>query len=73
MRERVEKVLKEDVIPLLKLHGGSVELIEVSEDNVVKVKLTGACSECSMAQLTLLSVVEKAIKSKIPEVKKVII
>lgn len=71
MRERIEKVLKEEVKPILALDGGSVELIEVTEDNVVKVRLTGHCAGCPMAQMTLLGVVEKAIRSRIPEVKQV--
>jgi Fe-S cluster biogenesis protein NfuA len=71
MRERIEKVLEEEVRPVFAMHGGSVELIDVTCDNVVKVKLTGACCGCPMAQATLPGVVEEAIKSHIPEVKKV--
>ena len=71
MRERIEKVLEEAVRPMLALDGGSVELVEVTGNNVVKVKLTGACAGCPMAQMTLLGIVERAIKSRIPEVKQV--
>jgi len=72
MLEKVKKVLDKDVIPILKTHGGSVKLISVSPDGVVKVKLTGACYGCPLAQQTLVSFVEKTLKSKIPDVKKVI-
>ncbi len=72
MREKVEKVLDRDVKPLLKSHGGSVKLISVSEDGVVKVALTGACYGCPMARMTLVGLVERTLKAKIPEVKKVI-
>ena len=71
MREMVEKILKEKVRPFLAMEGGSVELVEITEDNVVKVKLTGACGVCPMAQLTLASLVENAIKSEFPQIKRV--
>jgi len=72
MLEQVKKVLDKDVIPILKTHRGSVKLISVSPDGVVKVKLTGACHGCPLAQQTLVGFVEKTLKSKIPDVKKVI-
>ena len=53
------------------MHGGDVELVEVTDDGIVKVRLTGGCASCPAAQITLISVVEKAIKSKVPGVKKV--
>lgn len=71
MREEVEKVLKEEVGPMLAMHGGGVELVDVSDDGVVKVKLTGGCSGCPSAQMTLAGVVEQAIKAKVPQVKSV--
>ena len=71
MREEVEKILTEEVRPMLSLHGGGVELVEVTEDNVVKVKLTGGCGGCPAAQLTISQVVESAIKAKLPQIKKV--
>ena len=70
MKEKIEEALKE-VREMLAMHGGGVELIEVTEDSVVKVRLTGGCVGCPSAQMTLIDVVEKAIKSKVPEVKKV--
>ncbi|MEA3421493.1 MAG: NifU family protein [Acidobacteriota bacterium] len=71
MREMVEKILNERVMPFLAMEGGSVELVEISEDNVVKVKLIGACRECPMAQLTLTNLVENIIKSEFPQIKRV--
>lgn len=71
MRERIEKILADEVSPMLAMHGGGAELIDVTEDGIVKVKLSGACAGCPGAQMTLTSVVENAIKAKIPEVKKV--
>jgi len=71
MRERIEKILEEKVRPFLAMEGGSVELVEVTEDNVVKVRLTGACRGCPMAQLTLKSLVENILKSYVPQIQRV--
>ena len=71
MREEIEKVLTEEVRPMLSTHGGGVELVEVSEDGIAKVKLTGGCMGCPSAQMTLVGVVESAIKAKVPQIKKV--
>lgn len=69
VKEKVEQVLKEEVQPMLAMHGGGVELVEVTDDLVVKVALQGACGGCPSARLTLKSVVEEAIKNKVPEIK----
>jgi Fe-S cluster biogenesis protein NfuA len=72
MEEKVKKVLSTDIKPYLKSHGGDVKLISISDNGTVKVKLTGACGGCPMAQMTLKGFVEKALKAKIPEIKKII-
>lgn len=71
MRQEVEQVLNEEVRPMLSMHGGGVELVAVTEDGTVKVKLTGGCCGCPSAQMTLVGVVESAIKARVPQVKKV--
>ncbi|MFH1239488.1 MAG: NifU family protein [bacterium] len=71
MYEEVEKVLNEEVSPMLAMHGGGVELVDVSDDGVVKVRLTGGCAGCPMSQMTLASVVEEAIKARVPGIKRV--
>ncbi|MEN6622171.1 MAG: NifU family protein [Smithella sp.] len=70
MKEKVQKAI-DAVRPGLQADGGDVELVDVSEDGVVKVKLTGACSGCPMAQMTLKMGIEKIIKKEVPEVKEV--
>lgn len=70
MKEQVEKVLDE-VRPSLQADGGNVELVDVSEDGIVKVKLTGACGTCPMSTLTLKMAIEKTLKDRIPSVKAV--
>ncbi|MBE0418400.1 MAG: NifU family protein [Coriobacteriia bacterium] len=70
MKERVEKSL-ERIRPALQADGGDVELVEVTEDGVVKVRLVGACRGCPMSQLTLANGVERVIKEDVPEVVRV--
>ncbi|KPK68153.1 nitrogen fixation protein NifU [candidate division WOR_3 bacterium SM23_60] len=70
MKEKVEKVLNE-IRPGLQADGGNVELVDVTEDGIVKVRLTGACAGCPMSTLTLKMAIEKRIKEQIPEVKTV--
>ena len=70
VKEKVEEVLKE-VKPSLQADGGDVELVEVTEDGIVKVELQGACAGCPMSQLTLKNGIEKKLKEEIPEVKEV--
>lgn len=72
MREKVEKIISE-IRPMLQADGGDIFLIEVTPEGIVKVRLTGACGECPMRQITLKMGVEKYLKEKIPEVKEVII
>ena len=70
MREKVEEALNQ-VRPGLQADGGDVELVEVSEDGIVKVRLKGACGGCPMAQLTLKQGIERHLKAQVPEVKTV--
>jgi Fe-S cluster biogenesis protein NfuA len=72
LEEKVKKVLNTDIKPYLKSHGGDIKLLSVSDDGTVRIQLTGACGGCPMAQMTLKGFVEKALKTKVPEVKKVI-
>ncbi|MBI5638869.1 MAG: NifU family protein [Nitrospirae bacterium] len=69
-RTKVEEVI-DRVRPFLQRDGGNVELVEVTEDNVVKVKLTGACGSCPMSMMTLKGGIEREMKKSIPEVKAV--
>jgi len=70
MREKVEKAL-EKVRLMLAADGGSVELVDVTQEGVVKVRLMGACGSCPMSQLTLKMGVEKILKQEVPEIKSV--
>jgi len=71
MKERVEEVL--DLIrPMLQADGGDVELVDVSENGIVSVKLTGACGSCPMSTMTLKMGIERNLMEQIPEVKEVV-
>ena len=71
MKERVEAAL-EKTRPSLQADGGDVELVEVTTDGVVKVKLTGACSGCPMREMTLQMGIGRVLKEEISEVKEVV-
>lgn len=58
--------------PLLQRDGGDVQLIEVTDEGIVKVKLMGACGSCPMSIMTLKNGIEARLKQEIPEVKSVV-
>lgn len=71
MLDKVKEVL-EEIRPMLQADGGDVELVEVSDDGTVSVRLTGACGTCPMSTMTLKMGIEKKLKEKIPGVKEII-
>ncbi len=71
MKERVQEVL-ELVRPALQADGGDVELVDVTDDGIVSVRLTGACGSCPMSTMTLKMGIERTLRDKIPEVKEVV-
>lgn len=70
MKEEVKKAV-EEIRPHLQADGGDVELIDVTEDGIVKVRLLGACEGCPMRQMTLTRGITQFIKKKVPEIKDV--
>ena len=68
MKEQVEEALN-DIRPQLQADGGDIELVEVTADGIVKVRLVGACSGCPGAAMTLQLGVERAVKARVPEIK----
>jgi len=70
-REEVQKILDEQVRPRLAMDGGGIELVDVTEDGTVQVRLRGACQGCPGARITLQMGVEKLLKSSLPDVKAV--
>ncbi len=68
MREQVEQVISE-IRPNLQADGGDIELVDITADGIVQVRLRGACSGCPGAAFTLKNGVERVLKARIPEVK----
>ncbi|MFK8007474.1 MAG: NifU family protein [Saprospiraceae bacterium] len=69
--ERIDAAL-ESVRPHLKVDGGNVEVVGVTEDMQVQIKWMGNCESCNMSTMTLRAGIEEAIRSKIPEIKGVV-
>jgi Fe-S cluster biogenesis protein NfuA len=67
VKEKVQAAL-DDIRPQLQADGGDIELVEVTDEGVVKVRLVGACSGCPGAQMTLQMGVERVVKQRVPEV-----
>ncbi len=68
---KIESAL-DSIRPYLEADGGNVELVEISDDNTVKVELKGACKTCSMSMMTMKAGIEETIKRAAPEIKEVI-
>jgi len=69
-REKVEDVINK-IRPALQRDGGDVEVVEITDDNIVKVRLVGACGSCPFSLMTLKGGIEAFLKQEIPEVKAV--
>lgn len=67
LKERVESAL-ESIRPALRADGGDVELLDVTDDGRVRVRLTGACGSCPMSQMTLKMGIEERIREEVPEI-----
>jgi Fe-S cluster biogenesis protein NfuA len=70
LKDQVEKAL-DKIRPALQRDGGDVELVEVTEDGIVKVRLQGACGGCPMSQMTLKMGIEKVVQQSVPGIKSV--
>jgi len=74
MNEEIKQKIKQkidEIKPMLQQDGGNVELVEITDDGVVKVRLTGACAHCVMSVMTLKMGIEGYLKKHVPEVKSV--
>ncbi len=70
LKEKVIKAL-ESIRPYLKADGGDVELVNVTQEGIVEVKLTGACVSCPMSQMTLRAGVERVLIREVPGIRRV--
>jgi len=70
MREQVEAAIAK-IRPMLQNDGGNIELVDITPDGVVKVRLQGACRGCPMSRMTLKNGVERIVLKEVPSVKAV--
>ena len=71
MKDKVRSAI-ERVRPNLQSDGGDVELVDVTDEGIVKVKLLGACHGCPMSQMTLKMGIQKYLQKEVPGVKEVV-
>jgi len=71
MKEQVQEALNL-IRPALQADGGDVELVDVSDEGIVSVRLQGACGSCPMSTMTLKMGIEKTLKDRVPGVKEVV-
>ncbi|MBN1256282.1 MAG: NifU family protein [Planctomycetes bacterium] len=67
-QKQVAAIIENDIRPALQGHGGDIELVEVTAEGIVKVRLKGACAGCPGAQMTIKAGVEARLREAIPEV-----
>lgn len=67
LHNRVEEALN-IIRPYLEEDGGNVEIVEITDDNIVRVELTGACKTCSMSHMTMKAGIEEIIRKTVPEI-----
>lgn len=70
LKQKVINVI-EQIKPYLEADGGSIQFVELTDDNVVNVELQGACRSCPMSMMTLKNGVEAAVKRALPEIRSV--
>jgi Fe-S cluster biogenesis protein NfuA len=67
--ERIEAILDRDVRPGLRADGGGVELVGIDDDNIVQVRMQGACQGCPSSVITLTMGIEATLKARLPEIR----
>ena len=72
LTERIEAAL-DNIRPYLMADGGNVRVLEVSDDNVLKLEFVGNCGSCAMSTLTFKAGVEEAILKSVPEIKSILV
>lgn len=70
--KKMREIIEQKIRPVLNAHNGDIELVEVTYDGLVKVRLIGACATCHGARQTMTEVVETALKEACPQIKAVI-
>jgi Fe-S cluster biogenesis protein NfuA len=68
LHQRVEEALQ-TIRPYLEADGGDVEIVEITNDNIVRLELKGACKTCNMSHMTMRAGIEETIKKSVPEIR----
>ena len=71
LQQKVEDAL-DTIRPYLEADGGNVEVVEITEDQTLKLELTGACRTCNMSRMTMRSGIEETIRRAVPEIRMII-
>ncbi|MCA6436018.1 MAG: NifU family protein [Bacteroidota bacterium] len=71
MYRKVEEALN-TIRPYLEADGGNVEVLEITDNHILKLELTGACKTCSMSHMTLKAGIEETIRKAVPEIKEIL-
>jgi len=71
LHRKVEEAL-DTIRPYLEADGGNVEVIEITDDQTLKIELKGACKTCNMSHMTMRSGIEETIRRAVPEIKEII-
>jgi Fe-S cluster biogenesis protein NfuA len=69
--KRVEDAL-DSIRPYLQADGGNVEVVEITDDQVLKLSLKGACRSCNMSHMTLKGGIEETVRRAVPEIKQIV-
>lgn len=72
MIDQIKEVIASDINPMLELHAGGCELLDV-DDGIVTLRLFGGCSGCPSSQITLFNGIVPILKEKIPEIRDVVL
>lgn len=70
MENEIQKALN-NIRPYLQADNGDVELVEVTDDGIVKVRLTGSCEICPLSVMTLRAGIERAIMKEVPSIRRI--
>ncbi len=70
LNQKIEEAL-ESIRPYLQADGGDVSLVEITDDQVVRVELIGACKTCNISHMTMKAGIEETIRKAVPEIKSV--
>lgn len=69
--QRIDEAL-DDIRPHLQGDGGNIEIVEITDQNVLRIKWLGTCESCNMSVMTMRAGVEQAVRAKVPEITSVV-